>query len=87
MRKRNNTESPGGEEKPADRMKREAGYYAADMVGDGMVVGLGTGSTVGYTMERLSDRIREGLRIQGVPTSFQAEIRAREFHKIGRAHV
>jgi ribose 5-phosphate isomerase A len=80
MGKRHDTESPGGEEKPADRMKREAGYYAADMVGDGMVVGLGTGSTVGYTMEHLSDRIREGLRIQGVPTSFQAEIRARELH-------
>lgn len=32
--------------------KREAGYRAADMVADGMVVGLGTGSTVFFAMER-----------------------------------
>ena len=67
-------------EKPGDRMKREAGYHAADMVEDGMVIGLGTGSTIAYTMERLSDRIRKGLRIQGVPTSIQAEMRARDLH-------
>src|SRR5512136_1192841 len=68
------------EEKPGDRMKREAGYHAADMVEDGMVIGLGTGSTIAYSMERLSERIRKGLRIQGVPTSFQAEMRARVLH-------
>jgi ribose 5-phosphate isomerase A len=68
------------EGKPDDRMKREAGYHAADMVEEGMVIGLGTGSTIAYTMERLSDRIRKGLRIQGVPTSFQAEMRARYLH-------
>lgn len=66
--------------KPGVRMKREAGYHAADMVEDGMVIGLGTGSTIAYTMERLSERIRKGLRIQGVPTSFQAEMRARDLH-------
>lgn len=57
--------------------KREAGYRAADMVADGMVVGLGTGSTVFFAMERLAERIREGLSIIGVPTSYQAAIRAR----------
>jgi ribose 5-phosphate isomerase A len=67
-------------EKPGVRMKREAGYHAADMVEDGMVIGLGTGSTIAYTMERLSERIQKGLRIQGVPTSFQAEMRARDLH-------
>jgi ribose 5-phosphate isomerase A len=67
-------------EKPGDRMKREAGYHAADMVEDGMVIGLGTGSTIAYSMERLSERIQKGLRIKGVPTSFQAEMRARDLH-------
>ena len=43
-----------------------------------MVVGLGTGSTTFYAMERLSGLIEEGLRIQGVPTSFQTEMRARQ---------
>lgn len=57
--------------------KREAGYRAADMVADGMVVGLGTGSTVFYAMERLAARIREGLGITGIPTSYQTAIRAR----------
>jgi len=58
--------------------KRAAGYHAADMVEDGMVLGLGTGSTVFYMMERLSGRIRDGLRVSGVPTSFQTAIIARE---------
>jgi ribose 5-phosphate isomerase A len=57
--------------------KREAGYRAADMVADGMVVGLGTGSTVFFAMERLAARIREGLVITGIPTSYQTAIRAR----------
>lgn len=57
--------------------KRAAGYRAAEMVADGMIVGLGTGSTVFYAMERLAARILEGLAITGVPTSYQAAIRAR----------
>jgi ribose 5-phosphate isomerase A len=59
--------------------KRAAGYLAADMVKDGMVIGLGTGSTVDYALERLSGRISDGLQISGVPTSFQTARRAREY--------
>ena len=59
--------------------KRAAGYKAADMVQEGMVIGLGTGSTVMYTMERLSRRIEKGLTLSGIPTSFQTAIRAREY--------
>jgi ribose 5-phosphate isomerase A len=58
--------------------KRAAGYKAADMIEDGMVVGLGTGSTVYFMMERLSVRVRDGLRVSGIPTSYQTAIRARE---------
>jgi ribose 5-phosphate isomerase A len=57
--------------------KRAAGYRAAEMVEDGMVVGLGTGSTVYFSIERLSERIREGLEISGIPTSFQTALRAK----------
>ncbi|HUI39487.1 MAG TPA: ribose-5-phosphate isomerase RpiA [Methanothrix sp.] len=54
--------------------KRAAGERAADLVRDGMVVGLGTGSTVAWTIKRLGERVREeGLEILGVPTSYQAE--------------
>lgn len=60
--------------------KRNAGYRAAEEVEDGMVVGLGTGSTVFFAMERLGKRIAEdGLSIVGVPTSYQAAIRARRY--------
>ena len=59
--------------------KRAAGYQAAEMVQDGMIIGLGTGSTVMYSMERLSRRIEKGLTIAGIPTSFQTAIRAREY--------
>lgn len=54
--------------------KRLAGEAAADLVKEGMVVGLGTGSTVAWTIKRLGQRVKEeGLEIFGVPTSFQAE--------------
>jgi ribose 5-phosphate isomerase A len=59
--------------------KRAAGYKAADLVESGMVIGLGTGSTVFFAMERLQKRIRSGLVIKGVPTSFQTAIRARGY--------
>ena len=59
--------------------KRAAGYQAAEMVEDGMVIGLGTGSTVFYAIESLSGRIRDGLSIMGVPTSYQTAMRAREY--------
>ncbi len=60
--------------------KRDAGFRAADMVKDGMFVGLGTGSTVFFAMERLGERIKsEGLRISGVPTSYQTAQRAEEY--------
>ena len=59
--------------------KRAAGYKAADLVKNGMVIGLGTGSTVFFAMERLQERISAGLEIRGVPTSFQTAIRAREY--------
>jgi ribose 5-phosphate isomerase A len=60
-----------------DPGKRAAGRAAAERVEDGMVVGLGTGSTVLFAMERLAERIGDGLAVTGIPTSYQAEIRAR----------
>ena len=58
--------------------KRAAGQRAAEMIKDGMVVGLGTGSTVYFMIERLSERVRGGLEVAGIPTSFQTAQRARE---------
>jgi ribose 5-phosphate isomerase A len=54
--------------------KKAAGEAAAELVKSNMVVGLGTGSTVAWTIKRLGERVNEeGLDFLGVPTSFQAE--------------
>lgn len=59
--------------------KRAAGRRAAEFIEDGMIVGLGTGSTVLFTLERLAERIaQEGLEIRGLATSVDTETKARE---------
>ncbi len=51
-------------------LKQQAGIEAAKFVKDGMIVGLGTGSTAYYMVEELGRRMREeGLNIIGVTTS------------------
>ena len=58
--------------------KQAVGIHAAQLVSNGMTVGLGTGSTTAFAIEELGRRTREeGLSIQGVPTSFAAERMAR----------
>jgi ribose 5-phosphate isomerase A len=62
------------------RSKEAAGRAAAEFVQDGMTVGLGTGSTVYFTLQRLGERVHEEkLAIVGVPTSVDTEIKARAF--------
>lgn len=62
-----------------DIAKKNAGFFAADKVKEGMIVGLGTGSTVFFAMEALGMRVKSGLSIYGIPTSYQAEFRARSY--------
>lgn len=58
--------------------KRIAAVEGAKLVRDGATVGLGTGSTAACAIEELGRRIREeGLRILGIPTSYQAADLAR----------
>lgn len=52
-----------------DTDKRAAAMAAAGEVVDGMLLGLGTGSTVAFLIEALVVRVREGLRIEAVATS------------------
>ncbi len=61
-----------------ERLKKIAGEKAAEYVKDGMVVGLGTGSTVRYTIMKIGDMVREGLEIVGIPTSERTERLARQ---------
>jgi ribose 5-phosphate isomerase A len=63
---------------PRAALKRDAGEAAAALVTDGMVVGLGTGSTAYFVIAALIRRVGEGLRITGVPTSEASAKQARE---------
>lgn len=59
-------------------LKEQVGIKAAEFVKDGMIVGLGTGSTAYYFVAELGRRIKEeGLKITAVTTSsvtyYQAE--------------
>jgi len=59
--------------------KEAAGRRAAEFVETGMTVGLGTGSTVWFTLVALTERIERGeLDLRGVPTSVDTEAKARE---------
>jgi ribose 5-phosphate isomerase A len=60
-----------------DQLKRAAAHGALDYVQDGMVVGLGTGSTATFVVEALGERVAQGLRIVGIPTSERTATLAR----------
>jgi ribose 5-phosphate isomerase A len=60
-----------------DAQKRAAAEAAAALIEDGMAVGLGTGSTAYFAIEALIQRIRQGLRIVGIPTSERSAAQAR----------
>lgn len=52
-----------------DELKRQASITALDAVQDGMIVGLGSGSTAAYFIRELGVRVQRGLRVQGIPSS------------------
>ncbi len=60
--------------------KEQAGRKAAEYVKDGMVVGLGTGSTAEWAVRALGDRVKSGelKDIQCIPTSSQTRRLAEE---------
>jgi ribose 5-phosphate isomerase A len=53
----------------SQKEKEMAGRAAAELVRDGDIVGLGTGSTAYFTILALGERVRTGLKMVGVPTS------------------
>jgi ribose 5-phosphate isomerase A len=60
-----------------DELKRAAALRAIEEVEDGMVIGLGTGSTAAHVVEGLAARVREGLHIVGIPSSERTAAQAR----------
>ena len=61
-----------------EELKKLAGEKAVEYIEDGMIVGLGTGSTVEYTLKKLGSLVREGLDIKGIPTSVHTKRIAKE---------
>ena len=58
-------------------MKRAAAVRAVAEIEDGMVLGLGTGSTAAFAIEALAARVEKGLRIVGIATSEKTAVLAR----------
>jgi ribose 5-phosphate isomerase A len=61
-----------------DAQKKAAAEAAIALVQDGMVVGLGTGSTAAFAIDGLIRRVRNGLRIVAIPTSERSAQQARQ---------
>lgn len=58
--------------------KKAAGKAAADLVKDGMTIGLGTGSTALHFIKALIERCRLGLKIRAVSTSLRSQALAEQ---------
>jgi ribose 5-phosphate isomerase A len=58
--------------------KQRAAEAAVEYVKDGMIVGLGTGSTTEFAVKKLGERVRDGLSIRGIPTSDVTKKQAEE---------
>lgn len=62
-------------------LKKDAGFKAAEEVKDGQILGLGTGSTTHYFIEKVGMRVKEEeLDIMGVPTSYQSFLLAKQWN-------
>ena len=59
--------------KGKDASKKRAAENALNLIRDGQIVGLGTGSTAKFAIEGLGRLVREGLSVKGVPTSIATE--------------
>ena len=62
-----------------DHCKKAAALKAIEFVHDGMIVGLGTGSTAKHLVLALGERVRAGMKLRGVPTSQETAALARDF--------
>lgn len=62
----------------SEEMKKLAGYAATNHIENGMVVGLGTGSTVFHFINRLVEKVSEGLEISIVSSSLRSESQAKK---------
>ncbi|WP_281975381.1 ribose 5-phosphate isomerase A [Halobacillus litoralis] len=62
----------------SDRGKKAAGEKVVEYIEDGMTLGLGSGSTVYWALKKLSEKVKQGLNIRGIPSSKRTERWAEE---------
>lgn len=74
--------------------KKLAADRAVDEIEDGMIVGLGTGSTAYWAIQKIGERVKSGLQIQAVASSEASEQLAKEqgipivsFHEVSSIDV
>ena len=61
-----------------DNLKQAAALKAVEFVQEGMLVGLGTGSTAKHMIRALGEKVRAGMKVRGVPTSHETARLAEE---------
>ena len=61
-----------------DALKRQAAAKALEQVRDGMQLGLGTGSTAKHFVDLLGEKVAQGMKVVGVPTSEATRIQAEQ---------
>ena len=67
-----------GDNLEVEELKKIASEKAVDHIKDGMIVGLGTGSTVEYALHKIGSLVKDGLEIYGIPTSLHTRRVAKE---------
>lgn len=60
--------------------KRIAGQKATEYIKDGMILGLGTGSTAYYMIKKVGELVQNGMNLKAVATSKSTENLAKELH-------
>jgi len=58
--------------------KKTAAEKAVEYIREGMVVGLGSGTTAFYAIQKIGEKVKAGLKIRAVATSLQSESIAKE---------
>jgi len=61
-----------------EKEKQLAAARSVEFIEDGMTVGLGSGSTARYFVRELGERVRNGLKVRGIPTSHKTSKLAQE---------
>lgn len=61
-----------------ESLKRAAALKSVEFVQDGMVVGLGTGSTAKHMVMALGEKVRAGMKLRGIPTSQETATLAKQ---------